>query len=210
MNCLEAQEQLSQYMEAGLPDILRMQVRQHLARCPECAALLDAMRLAVDLCRNYPEPEMDPRLLDRILVRTGGNPIPASFHARLKRFVLQPLLTPRFAVGAGLTALFFALTVNLMLPRMSMALSSVSPSRVYTLMDQSVQHLYGQGLKAYDKKNEWQAQFSYYKNRMFNMLQYMREKFDIPAEGRKDPAASERQQKNPPGEERSDLRLFPA
>lgn len=209
MNCFEAEEYLSEYMESGLPDFEMKQVRRHLAQCPKCAALLHAMRITVDACRNYPEPEMNPRLLDRILARTTGSPAPVSFYERLRRFVIQPILTPRFAVGAGLTALFFALMVNLMLPRMSMALSSVSPSRVYTLMDQSVQRLYGQGLKAYDKKNEWQAQISYFKNRMINRLQYMMEKFDVPEEGREEPVAPERKEENSFRERSSDLRQIP-
>ena len=209
MNCSEAQEYLSEYMESGLPAFEMERMRQHLAQCTECAALLEAMKLTVDLCRNCPEPEMDPRLMDRILVRTAWSPVPGTLYERLKRFVVQPLLTPRFALGAGLTALFFALMVNLMLPRMSTALSSISPSQVYDFMDQNVQRLYGQGLKAYDKKNEWQAQISYYKNRMFSRLQYMMEKFDVSDEETGNSVAPDRQEKNPLGEERSELRLMP-
>jgi hypothetical protein len=210
MNCFEAERYLSAYMESELPALGMKQVGQHLAQCPQCAALLDAMHLTVDLCRTCHEPEMDPLLPDRILARTSGRPEPVSFYERLKRFALQPVLTPRFAVGAGLTALFFALTVNLMLPRMSMALSSMSPAQVYTAMDRGVQRLYGQGLKAYDKKNEWQAQISYFKNRVINRLQYMIEKFDVPAESGEEPFVPEGQKKDPLEEKRSSLRLMPA
>jgi len=209
MNCFEAQENLSAYMESELPAVEMGQVGQHIAQCAECAALMDAMKLTVDLCRNYPEPEMDPRLMDRILARTVWSPVPGTLFERLRRFVVQPLLTPRFAFGAGLTALFFALMVNLMLPSVSTALSSVSPAGIYDFMDQSVQRIYGQGLKAYDKKNEWEAQLSYYKNRMFSRLQYMIEKFDIPSEGTEDPVAPDRPEKSPLGEERSGLRRTP-
>lgn len=210
MKCIEAEDYLSEYMETGLPDSGMERIRQHLEQCTKCAALLDAMRLTVDLCRNSPEPEMDPRLLDRILARTAGRPEPLSFYERLKRFVIQPILTPRFAAGAGLTALFVALMVNLMLPQMSTTLSSVSPSRVYAFMDQGVQRLYGQGLKAYGKKNEWQAQISYFKNRVISRLQYMIEKFDIPEEGVKKPVTPELLEKHPLKEERSSLPLMPA
>ena len=210
MKCIEAEDYLSEYMETGLPDSGMERIRQHIEQCTQCAALLDAMRLTVDLCRSHPEPEMDPRLLGRILARTARHTEPVSFYERLKRFVIQPILMPRFAAGVGLTALFVALMVNLILPRMSTTLSSVSPSRVYAFMDQGVQHLYGQGLKAYDKKNEWQAQISYFKNRMINRLQYMIEKFDIPEEGVKKPVAPELREDRPLKEERSSLPLIPA
>ncbi len=209
MNCFEAEKHLSAYMESDLPALEMKQVGQHLAQCEKCAALLGALHLTVDLCRTYPEPEMNPRLLDSILIRTAGSVAPVSFYERLKRFVVQPILTPRFAVGAGLTALFFVLMVNLMLPRMSMALSTVSPERVYALMDHSVQHLYGQGLRAYDKKNEWQAQLSYIKNRMINKLQYMMERFDIPEEGGAKPVPPERQETDPLQKKSSSLRWIP-
>jgi hypothetical protein len=179
MKCIEAEEYLSGYMESVLPSTEMERVRRHLEQCPRCAALLDAMRFAVEICRNYPEPEMDPRLPDRILARTTGRP--ASFYERLRRFVLQPLLAPRFAFGVGLAVLFFALTVHLIFPRMPAALSSLTPSSVYAFMDRGVRQLYGEGLKAYDKKNEWQAEFSYFKKRLMHKMQYMMEKFDITA-----------------------------
>ena len=52
-------------------------------------------------------------------------------------------------------------------------------------MDRGVQRLYGQGLKAYDKTNEWQAQFNYFKNNTVNKLRFMIERIDVPMEGRK-------------------------
>ena len=210
MNCFEVEECLSEYMESGLPAFEMDRVRRHLEQCPKCAALLEAVRVTVDLCRNYPEPEMDPRLLDSILAGTTGSPAPVSLYERMRRLIIQPMLTPRFAAGAGLTALFFVLMANLMLPRISTALSSVSPSQVYAVVDQSFHRLYGQGLKAYDKKNEWEAQISYFKNRVINRLQYVIEKFDIPEEESKDPVAPERRKENPLGEKRSGLQLVPA
>ncbi len=209
MNCFETEKHLSAYMESDLPALEMKQVRQHLAQCKKCAALSGALPLTVDLCRTYPEPEMDPGLLDRILARTAGSSVPVPFYESLKRFVVRPILNPRFAVGAGLTALFFALMVNLTLPHMSMALSSVSTERVYTLMDQGVQHLYGQGLKAYDKKNEWQAQLSYFKNRMIHKLQYMIERFDIPEAGEARPVTRQRRETGPREEKSSSLRWMP-
>lgn len=208
MKCMEAEERMSEYMEGGLPPAGMERMRRHLAQCPRCAALLDAVRLAVDACRNCPEPEMDPRLPGRILARTAGCPAPVPFRVRLKRFFLEPLLAPRFAVGAGLTALFFALTVHFMLPRVPDALARVSPSQIYTFMDRGVRRLYGEGLRAYDKKNRWQAEFSYLKESMIHRLQYVMEKFDASAGGSGAPAETEMRKET--GERSSGLRRMPA
>ena len=76
-------------------------------------------------------------------------------------------------------------------------------------MDRGVNHLYGEGLKAYDKKNEWEAQISYLKNRMISRLQYMMEKFDTPEEGWEEPVVQERQEENPLEEKSTELGLIP-
>lgn len=200
MNCLEIEERLSAYMESDLPAVELKQVEMHLKECSGCAALLDAMHHTVSLCRDFPELEIADQLVDRILVRTSGHPRPMSVFERFRRFVIQPLLVPRFAVGTGMTVLFFALLVNFILPPVSVDVSSTSPSQIYTFMDRSVQHIYSKGLKAYDIKNEWQAQLTYFKSKMIHRLQFMIERFDIPTAETKAPFNPDQQKESIPQE----------
>jgi hypothetical protein len=76
-------------------------------------------------------------------------------------------------------------------------------------MDRGVQEIYARGLKAYDKKNEWQAQFGFIKNNVFNRLGFMIEQLDVPVEGKKKSGEPRQQQEKTPSE-KSSLMLLPA
>jgi hypothetical protein len=208
MECHEAEEYLSGYMELELPADAMRRVAGHLDRCPDCSALLEEMRRTVTLCRSLPEPEMDGDLLERILERTSGRAKPAPLLERLGRFAVQPMLMQRFAFGAGLAAVFIALMANLVPLRMSEALSSLSPSGMVSMMDRGVRRLYGEGIKAYDKKNEWEAQLTYMTGSVIHRLRYMMERFDIPAEGGAAPKAPEPDSKSAPRRQNSSLRMW--
>jgi hypothetical protein len=197
-------------MESSLPAEETERVTKHLETCPACSALLAEMRSTFSACRSYPELEVDPDFIEKILLRTSGRPRTRSFRERLNQYFLRPLLTPRFAVGATIAALFIVLAVNLMLPRISGALAVLSPQQVLSFMDHGVNQLYGKGLQAYEKKNAWQAEFSRFKGNAWNSLRSIMEQMDMPAEGRKKSQESEPQKDNPPKEKSSSLWLSPA
>ena len=97
-----------------------------------------------------------------------------------------------------------------MLPRMSVALSELSPSGIFGLMDRGGQHIYGEGLRAYEKKNEWQAQLIYFKNNVFNKLNFVIEQFETPIEGRNQPEEPWQHKEKAPGNKHSSLFSQPA
>jgi hypothetical protein len=210
MNCSKIEEQLSEFLESSLPAGEMDKISEHLKTCPNCSALLDEMRSTVSLCRSYPTLEMDLDLVEKILLRTSGRPRTRSFQELVRQYFIRPLLTPRFAVGAGLAALFLVLLVNLVLPRMSLTVAAFSPSELFKIMDRGVQQLYGEGLKAYDKKNEWQAQFTYFKNNAINRLRFMMEQLDVPMEGRKKSEEPVQHKEKGSSQKNSGLRFFPA
>lgn len=185
MECSTIEQLLSDYLESVLPESERKNVAAHLEACPQCSALLAEMRSAVALCRTYPTIEMDPRLIETILLRTSGRPRTLSLRERVIRVLAVPLLNPRFAAGATLATLFLALVTGVALPRVSTAWSSISPDGTLRLLDRSFQRLYGEGLRAYDKKNELQAQFSYYGTKTVNKVRFLMEQLDAPVQGRK-------------------------
>src|SRR5512137_1439593 len=163
MKCSHVEERLSEYMERSLPPDEMAQVPEHLHECSACAALLEEMRVVLLSCKSFPSLDLDVGLLERILLRTSGRPRTRSWRERLDEYILRPMLTPRFAAGAVLSLLFVTLGMTLLRPRMPVVASLISPTEWVRRLDRGVQGIYAEGLKAYDKKNEWQAQFTFYK-----------------------------------------------
>ena len=210
MECPNVEQHLSEYLERSLPAEDMRLVAEHLHECKDCGMLLEEMRSALATCQSYPVLEPGDALIERILLRTSGRPRSRSLMEILAERVFRPMFTPRLAVGAVLASLFLVLMVNFMWPRVSSVASSLSPREVFSMMDRGVQGIYGEGLKLYDKKNEWQEEFTFFKNNLFNRLGFMMERMDVPVEGKKKPQGeSQQQQEKAPGNERS-LLLLPS
>ncbi len=208
MKCPHCEERLSEYMERTLPASELGQVAEHLHECANCSALLEEMRSVLLRCRSFPSYEPEIALIERVLLRTTGRPRTRTFREILDQYFVRPLLTPRFAAGAVLTLMFLVLTVGLFRDRITAAAALLSPRELFGQMDRGVQALYSRGLKVYDKKNEWQAQFTFIKNNMLTRLGVMIEQLDVPVEGKKKSGEPRQQQeKNPSG--KSSLLLLP-
>jgi hypothetical protein len=182
MECLKIEELLSEYLERSLPPEDMSRVAEHLHECNACSVLLEEMRSVLAACKGFPRLEPDIELVEKILLRTSGRPRTRSFRELLQQYFLRPMLTPRFAVGAALVALFLVLATNLLLPHLTPMASLISPKEWVRQMDRGVQAIYSQGLKAYDKKNEWQAWMSFQKNTVFNKLGFFIEQLDVPVQ----------------------------
>ena len=99
--------------------------------------------------------------------------------------------------------------VNLMLPRLSVAVSALSPSEIFRFVDRGVQQVYGEGLKAYNKMNEWQDQFNDFKSSATNKLRFMMERMEVPVEGQKKSEEPVREKERTPKEKSSSLLSWP-
>ena len=179
MNCSSVEQRLSEYCESELPAGERNEIRAHLNHCENCTALLNEMRSLISACCDYPALEMDADLLEKILLRTSGRPRTLSLREQLQ-FLLRSLLAPRFAAGAGLAVLFLTLSLNFMLPRTSGGVSSLSALDLLSWMDRGAQFMYGEGLKAFDKKDAWMAEFQFLKQSATQKVRFMMEQFNIP------------------------------
>ena len=210
MDCSKVELWLSDYMEAGLPADTTDTVAKHLENCQDCSALLQEMQSIVSLCHAYPSLEMDPASIERILLRTSGRPRTRSFKELWRRHIIQPLLTPRLAVGATLATLFLVLMLDFMLPKLSVTFSSLSPTELVRLMDRGAQQLYGEGLRAYNKKNEWQDRLNRFKNNTINNFRSIIEQIEVPVEGRKKTEEQAPRKDSAPKEKSSSLFLWPA
>ncbi len=209
MDCPRVEERLSEYLERSLSPDEMEQVAVHLHECANCSTLLEEMQSVLAACKSYPSLDFDVRLAERILLRTSGRQRTKSLKERFNEYILRPMLTPRFATGAVLASLFMVLMVWLMMPRASAVASALSPREMFRWMDRNVQQLYSEGLKAYDKKNEWQAQFKFIRNNVFNKLGFMIEQLDVPVEGKKKSGEPRQRQEKTPGKN-SSLLLLPA
>jgi hypothetical protein len=210
MECPKVEERLSEYAERSLAPEEMTQVAEHLHACGNCSTLLEQMRVLLLTCKSYPSLDMDVDLLDRILLRTSGRPRTRSWRERLDQYILRPVLTPRFAAGAALSLLFIALASVLVRPHMPLVASLVSPTEWIRRLDRGVQGIYAEGLKAYDKKNEWQAQFGFFKNNMMHKLGFMIEQLDVPVQTngkQKSGEPRQQQEKNP--SQKSSMLLLP-
>lgn len=199
MECSKIEQWLSEYLESSLPAEETEHVTNHLKTCPACSTLLAEMRSVLSMCDSYPVLGMDPDFVERILLRTSGRPRTRPFRERLTQYFVRPLFTPRFAVGASLATLFLAF----MIPRLPGVVSTVSPQELLRLLDRGVSQLYGEGLKAYEAKNEWQEQFNRLKNNTWNGLRSIMEQMDGPVEGRKKQNDGEPRKENAPKEKSS-------
>lgn len=197
MQCGLVEDRLSGYIERTLSQEEMVEVAKHLEECPRCLSLMEEIGSILVACQAFPSYDVDTALLDRILLRTSGRPRTRTVRERLRTYFLQPVLTPRFAAGVGLALLSLALLINLMAPRMNVLASVLSPREWFRQMDRGVQQLYSEGLKLYDAKNKWQAQFVFSKNNVLHKLGFMIEQMDVPIEGNKKPAEQKPPEKAP-------------
>ncbi len=211
MECPNIEERLSEYMERSLPPQEMAQVAEHLHECTGCAGLLEEMRLILLSCKSFPTLEPDLNLIERILLRTSGKPRTRTWRERFHLYVVQPMFTPRFAVGAALSVLFLILAAHLVRPHMPVMASLLSPTEWIRRVDNGVQGIYAKGLRAYDAKNEWQATFTYYKNNVFHKLGFMIEQLDVPVQTNgKQKSGEPRQQQEKAPSQKSSMLLLPS
>lgn len=207
MDCTKIEQWLSDYIESSLPAHEMNLVKEHLPTCQNCSDLLDALQSIVTAGDGFPTFEMDPDLLERILLRTSGRPRTLSFRERLNRYFIRPLLTPRLAAAISLATIFLVFTTYLFAPRATAIMSKISPMDLIQLMDRGVQQVYGKGLKAYYKKNDLQAQFKYFKDSTWNKTRFMIDRIDVPVESQKKSDDPMREKERPAGQKSSWTRM---
>lgn len=105
MNGRHVEDRLSTYLDGELEGAGRAEVEAHLAVCPDCAFLLEAMRDARGALAALPEIDPSPALLSRLYA------IPDTRKRRGFRPVLDLLLRPALQpVLAGATGLLVFLS----------------------------------------------------------------------------------------------------
>ena len=72
VECLEVENILGLYVEGGLAESQSAMVRAHLSTCEACALLALEMEFTISLCKEFPELEPPPRLIEKVLQETVG------------------------------------------------------------------------------------------------------------------------------------------
>jgi len=73
-HCVAMFEKLSEYIDDELDDLTRAQLETHIDGCVSCKYCLATLKKTIKLCRQL-----------------AVNPVPESFHLKLKEMILQNL-----------------------------------------------------------------------------------------------------------------------
>lgn len=67
IECRQAVELVSDYLDRSLSRRQRRRLERHLAGCPNCAAYLEQMRVTIALTGAIEPEDLDPEVLERLL-----------------------------------------------------------------------------------------------------------------------------------------------
>jgi hypothetical protein len=112
VECLEVENILGLYVEGGLAESQSAMVRAHLSTCEACALLALEMEFTISLCKEFPELEPPPRLVEKVLQETIGLHQSLSWREYLRELLRPLYASPRFATGACLAAISFSIVMN--------------------------------------------------------------------------------------------------
>lgn len=112
VECLEVEHLLGSYVEGELEEKASALVRAHLNACEACALLTLEMEFTISLCKEFPELDPPPRLIERVLQQTIGRPQSLSWTEYLLELFRPLYASPRFATGACLAAISFSIVMN--------------------------------------------------------------------------------------------------
>ena len=112
VECPEVENILGLYVEGGLAESQSAIVRAHLSTCEACALLVLEMEFTISLCKEFPELEPPPRLIEKVLQETVGLHQSLSWREYLRELFRPVYASPRFATGACLAAISFSIVMN--------------------------------------------------------------------------------------------------
>jgi hypothetical protein len=112
VECLEVENILGLYVEGDLAESQSAMVRAHLSTCEPCAVLALEMEFTISLCKEFPELEPPPRLIEKVLQETIGLHQSWSWREYLRELFRPVYASPRFATGACLAAISFSIVMN--------------------------------------------------------------------------------------------------
>lgn len=154
--CAAVDALLSEYLEGTLGPAERALVEAHLADCPACAELAADAAEGLRFLAEAREPEVPPFLVNRILHQAPTRWTEAlsrrdGFRGWINRR-LEPVLQPRFVMGAMMTVLSLAMMTRCAGAPAGRALTSadLDPARVWSAFDDRLHRTWERTLMTYE------------------------------------------------------------
>jgi hypothetical protein len=170
MTCADLEILICDYLDGTLGPDQKADVERHMARCAACAELAKDAGAAVAFLERVPAIEPPPELLTRILFeRPHKKPAALGFLRNWLGNLAQPLLQPRFVMGAALTILSFSMLGKFAgLPDRQLRPADLDPVKIWAALDDRAHRTWERSVKFYEsirfvyeiqsRLREWRAQ----------------------------------------------------
>jgi Putative zinc-finger len=148
VQCHEVENFLGPYAEGGLGETQSAMVRAHLSTCEACALLALEMEFTIALCKEFPELEPPPRLIERVLQETIGPHQSLSWTEYLRELFRPLYASPRFATGACLAAISLSIVMNALGVNLGeVRWSEITPRTVVDGLNRTANVAYDNGMR---------------------------------------------------------------
>jgi hypothetical protein len=148
VECHEIENILGLYAERELGEAQSAMVRGHLSTCEACAQLALEMEFTISLCREFPELEPPPRLIERVLQETIGAQQSLTWKEYLRELFRPLYASPRFATGACLAAVSFSIVMNALGVNLGeVRWSQITPRTVVDGLNRTANVAYDNGMR---------------------------------------------------------------
>ena len=148
VECHEVENYLGLYAEGGVSGPQLAMVRAHLNTCEACVLLALEMEFTISLCKEFPELEPPPRLIERVLQETIGPRQSLSWMEYLRELFRPIYASPRFATGACLAAISFSIVMNALGVNLGeVRWSEITPRSVIDGLNRTVNVAYDNGMR---------------------------------------------------------------
>jgi putative zinc finger protein len=148
VECLEVENILGLYVEGSLAESQSAVVRAHLSTCEACALLVLEMEFTISLCKEFPQLEPPPRLIEKVLQETVGLHQSLSWGEYLRALFRPLYASPRFATGACLAAISFSIVMNALGINLGeVRWSEITPRNVVDGLNRTVNVTYDNGMR---------------------------------------------------------------
>ena len=156
MKCPEFESILADYLDGTLTNTERAAVELHAAECAPCGAFMAEVTHGASLLETLPAVEPPPELITRIAfaaptVRVRGPFDTQTLWSRFSEKWLQPVLQPKFVMGAAMMLLSFTMLSRCTGARVERVSSAdLNPVRIWGGMEGKAVRMKDRMLKYYE------------------------------------------------------------
>jgi hypothetical protein len=156
MNCPEFESILADYLDGTLSNTERAAVELHAAECPACGVFMAEVTQGVSLLETFAAVEPPPELITRLAFHSPVGRVrdPYERQTLWNRFALkwlQPVLQPKFVMGAAMMVLSFTMLERCTGTRVERVQSAdLNPVRVWGGMEMKTVRMKDRMLKYYE------------------------------------------------------------